>query len=461
MRGSQGGAFANSCVLPFERAFRTIKANRCYHHHNKTAPDIGHNTCNELIMRGKSSHILGAVAFIVFVDMLGIGLILPVMPRLIGEIAQTGLDRSAEIGGLLTFAYAGMQFLCAPFIGGLSDRFGRRPVLLTTLFLLALDYAVMAWAPTLAWLVPGRMISGIMGASWAAANSCIADCIPAERRGAAFGMLGGAGAAGFVLGPALGGIAGEIGTRAPFIIAASLAGLGVIGGPVFLRETLPTERRRAFDLARANPLGSLIQMARTPFVLSCLGVAFFMQLAAQAQMSIWAYWGELQFGWSPMVSGLTVSFYGVLIGTAQAVLTGKSIARFGAANTARYSLLLGIPCYLLLAFATGTPMVIAAIMVGALTGMTFPAMQGLMTVRVSEDAQGELQGAIASTVSLTSIIGPVMMTQIFGHFADDVGIFFPGAPYLVSLALLVVAIGLLWRTMGGQRSAAVPLAGAE
>ncbi|KPQ21006.1 MAG: Arabinose efflux permease, partial (plasmid) [Porphyrobacter sp. HL-46] len=176
-------------------------------------------------MRGKSSHILAAVAFIVFVDMLGIGLILPVMPRLIGEIAQTSLDRSAEIGGLLTFAYAGMQFLCAPFIGGLSDRFGRRPVLLTTLFLLAVDYAVMAWAPTLAWLVAGRLISGIMGASWAAANSCIADCIPAERRGAAFGMLGGAGAAGFVLGPALGGIAGEIGTRAPFIIAASLAGL--------------------------------------------------------------------------------------------------------------------------------------------------------------------------------------------------------------------------------------------
>jgi DHA1 family tetracycline resistance protein-like MFS transporter len=453
VRGSQGGAFANSCVLTFERAFRKIEANRCCHHHNKTARDVGHKTCKDLIMRGKSSHILAAVAFIVFVDMLGIGLILPVMPRLIGEIAQTGLDRSAEIGGLLTFAYAGMQFLCAPFIGGLSDRFGRRPVLLTTLFLLAVDYAVMAWAPTLAWLVAGRLISGIMGASWAAANSCIADCIPAERRGAAFGMLGGAGAAGFVLGPALGGIAGEIGTRAPFIIAASLAGLGVIGGLVFLRETLPPERFRAFDLKRANPLGSLIQMARTPFVLSCLAVAFFMQMAAQAQMSIWAYWGELEFGWSPTVSGLTVSFYGVLIGAAQAVLTGKSIARFGAANTARYSLLLGIPSYLLLAFATGTPMVIAAIIVGALTGMTFPAMQSLMTVRVSEDAQGELQGAIASTISLTSIIGPVMMTQIFGHFADDTGIFFPGAPYLVSLALLVVAIGLLWRTMGGLRSA--------
>lgn len=412
-------------------------------------------------MRGKSSHILAAVAFIVFVDMLGIGLILPVMPRLIGEIAQTSLNRSAEIGGLLTFAYAGMQFLCAPFIGGLSDRFGRRPVLLTTLLLLALDYAVMAWAPTLAWLVAGRMMSGVMGASWAAANSCIADCIPAEKRGAAFGMLGGAGAAGFVLGPALGGIAGEIGTRTPFIIAAGLAMIGVIGGLAILRETLHPQRRRAFNPARANPLGALIQMARTPFVLSCLGVAFSMQLAAQAQMSIWAFWGEMQFGWTPTISGLTVSFYGVLMGVAEAVLTGKSIARFGAANTARYSLLLGIPSYLLLAFATGTPMVIAAIVVGALTGMTFPAMQSMMTMRVSEDAQGELQGAIASTVSLTSIIGPVMMTQIFGHFADDRGIFFPGAPYLVSLALLTLAIGLLWRTMRGLGPAEQPVTAPE
>lgn len=410
--------------------------------------DFAVDRCDVLTMRKTSTPILAAVAFIVFVDMLGIGLIIPVMPRLIGEIARTSIDRSAEIGGLLLFAYAGMQFLFAPIIGGLSDRFGRRPVLLTTLFLLSVDYAIMAWAPTLAWLVAGRMMSGIMGASWAAANSCIADCIPAERRGAAFGLLGGAGAAGFVLGPALGGIAGEIGTRAPFVIAAGLGMIGVLAGLVVLRETLPTDRRRKFDPARANPLGSIIQMARTPFVLCCLGVAFFMQLSAQSQLSIWAYWGELQFGWTPSISGLTVSLYGVLLGVAQAGLTGRSISRFGAANTAKYTLLFGIPSYLLLAFATSTPMVIAAILAGALTGMTFPALQSLMTVQVSEDAQGELQGAIASTVSLTSILGPIMMTQIFGRFADDKGIFFPGAPYLVSLGLLLVAIGLLWWTLG-------------
>ena len=178
-------------------------------------------------MKNGGASILFSVAFIVFVDMLGLGLIIPVMPRLISEVSATSIYRSAEIGGFLMFSYAGMQFLFAPTIGGLSDRYGRRPVLLTTLFLLAIDYAIMALAPTMIWLVMGRMMSGIMGASWAAANSCVADCISAEKRGRAFGMLAGAGAAGFVLGPALGGLAGEFGTRVPFIVAACLALVGV------------------------------------------------------------------------------------------------------------------------------------------------------------------------------------------------------------------------------------------
>lgn len=403
-------------------------------------------------MRGEVRPILATVAFIVFIDMLGIGLILPVMPHLIGEVAHTGIDRSAEIGGLLLFVYAGMQFLFAPVIGGLSDRFGRRPVLLTTLLLLSIDYFIMVLAPSLAWLVAGRMLSGIMGASWAASNSCIADCVEPEDRGAAFGMLGGAGAAGFVLGPAVGGLASVLGTRFPFVIAAGLAFAGAAAGLVFLKETLPAERRRAFELGRANPLGSILQMARTPFVLACLVVIFFMQLSAQAQLSIWAYWGELQFGWSPTTIGLTVSLYGIMLGIAQAVLTGRSIARFGAERTAKYALLFGLPSYFLLALATSTSTVLLAIVLGTVTGMTFPALQGLMTARVSEDAQGELQGAIASTVSLTSIIGPVLMTQIFARFSNHAGSYFPGAPYVFSFALLFVAIVILWRTLAEIRS---------
>ena len=398
-------------------------------------------------MDGSVNITLRLVAFIVFVDMLGLGLILPVMPRLIGEISNVGIDRSAEIGGFLLFTYAAMQFLFAPIVGGLSDRFGRRPVLLTTLAALGVDYCVMAVAPSLTWLFAGRMISGIMGATWAASNSCIADCVPVERRGAAFGLLGGAGAAGFVLGPSVGGLAGEFGTRLPFAIAAVLALSGATVGYFVLRETLPPERRRPFAISRANPLGSLVQMTKIPFVIDSLSVIFFMQLSGQAQTSIWAFWGALRFGWSPLTSGLTISSYGFLLGTAQAVLTGKSIARFGAANTARFSLLFGIPSYLLLAFAPSTSVVIMAILVGTITGMTFPSLQSLMTARVSEDAQGELQGAIASTISLTAIIGPITMTQIFGHFSDRKGLFFPGAPFIVSIVLISVAITLLWRML--------------
>ena len=240
--------------------------------------------------------ILGMVAFIVFVDMLGIGLIIPVMPELIEDISSVSVDRAAEIGGTLLFTYAAMQFLFAPVIGGLSDRFGRRPILLLTLCALGIDYLIMALAPTLTWLFVGRAISGIMGATWAASNSCIADCIPRENRGGAFGLMGGAGAAGFVLGPALGGIAGEFGPRIPFVIAGSMALSGALVGVFLLRETLPASRRRTFSLKRANPLGSILQLSRHPFVIGCLAALFFMQLGAQAQLSIWAYWGTLRFG---------------------------------------------------------------------------------------------------------------------------------------------------------------------
>ncbi|WP_088310625.1 MFS transporter [Novosphingobium sp. B 225] len=398
-------------------------------------------------MDGEKKATLAVVALIVFIDSLGVGLILPVMPRLIGEITHSGLGQAAEFGGLLLFSYAAMQFLFAPVIGGLSDRFGRRPVLLVTLFLLGIDYLVMAAAPTLGWLFAGRLLSGLMGATWAAANSCVADMIEDDNRGGAFGMLGGAGAAGFLLGPVVGGLAGEYGTRVPFLCAGALALIGSLLGLFLLKETLPPDRRRQFDPRRANPLGSILQMARTPFVLKCLVVVFFMQLSAQAQFSIWAYWGELRFGWTPAISGLTVALYGFMLGLFQAMLTGKAIARYGAVQTARWSLLLGLPSYALLAFAGSTATVLAAIVVGAATGMTFPALQALMTARTQRDAQGELQGAIASTVSLTSIIGPVLMTQIFARFSDRTGLYLPGAPYVLSFALLSVAIVILWRTL--------------
>lgn len=388
----------------------------------------------------KPQSILLFVAFIVFIDMVGIGLIIPVMPALIQDVTSVRLDRAAEIGGWLIAIYSVMQFLFAPIIGGLSDRFGRRPVLLMTLALLGLDYLVMAWAPDLIWLFLARMVSGVMGASWAAANSCVADMAKPEERGKFFGLLGGMGALGFVVGPALGGILGEISTRLPFFAAAGLALLGVLVGAFMLKETLPIDKRRAFSFFRANPLGSIIQMSKTPLVLGFLITIFILQTAAQAYFAVWSYWLIEQFDWSKLQIGLAVALYGISLALVQGGLAGMLIQKFGERQTAIYALLFGIPAYIIFAFANQDWMVYLGILVGAISGASFPAMQQMMSKRINEDAQGELQGAVASTISLTSIFGPVMMTAIFAAYADDKGLYFPGAPFLFGALLLSISI---------------------
>ena len=388
---------------------------------------------------------LPLIAMIVFIDTASIGLIIPVIPSLISGMANVTIDRAAEIGGLLLFSFAVMQFLCAPIIGGLSDRYGRRPVLLFTLAALGLDYALMAWAPTLAWLFVGRIISGIMGATWPAANSCIADTIAPEARGRVFGMLGGAGASGFVLGPAIGGLLGSYNDRLPFVAASVLALSGAAVGYFILKETLPPEKRRAFSIARANPLGNVIQMAKLPLVLGFLTVIFLMQLAAQSQLSIWSYYGILKFNWTPFQIGLTVTFYGILLAAVQGGLTGPAIKRYGEVRTATISLMFSLPAYLVFAFAGSTWAMLFGIVLGTMGGFAFPAMQSIMTRRVSEDAQGELQGAIASMISATSIIGPVIMTNVFGTFSDPQGSYFPGAPFILA-AVIGGAAFLMFRS---------------
>ncbi len=388
---------------------------------------------------------LAFVAAVVFIDMVGIGLIIPVMPTLLRNLTGASIDRAAEIGGWLLFAYAFMQFLLAPVVGGLSDRFGRKPVLLLALFLLGADYLIMAFAPDLWWLLAGRLMAGGMGASWAAANSCVADIVPQEQRGRYFGILGGAGASGFVIGPAIGGLLGSYGDRMPFFAAAVLCIVGAALGLVLLRETLPIDKRRGLTLARANPFGTIVQMAKTPVVLGFLGIIFLMQLASQSIFSVWAYYNTLAFGWSEWNIGLSVALYGVLLMIVQGGLTGPCIARFGAKTTCLIGFMFALPAYGLFAFAPGSWAMIVGIVLGSFAGLTFPAMQQLMTERTAADSQGELQGAIASIVSMTSIVGPIIMTGLFGAFADDQGLFFPGAPFVLSIAILAAALGaLLW-----------------
>lgn len=380
------------------------------------------------------------VAFIVFVDMCGIGLIIPVMPKLIAGLTGEGLGRAAEIGGLLIFAYSVMQFLFAPIIGGLSDRYGRRPILLGTLAILGLDYILMALAPTLTWLVVGRIISGIMGATFAAANSCIADVVKSEDRGQAFGLMGAAGAAGFVMGPAIGGVLVQFGDRAPFWAAAVIALIGFVVGLFMLSETLPAEKQRKFSISRANPLGNILQMMKSPLVLGFLGVIFTMQLAVQVQPAVWSYYTILKFGWTELTIGLSVALYGALIAAVQGLLTGKVIERFGEIKVGLFGLMMAVPAYLLFSVASAGWMMFAGMFIGVAANMAFPGMQAIMTRDISEDAQGELQGAIASVVSITSIIGPLIMTGLFGAFSDQKGVYFPGAPFALAAALIAVAV---------------------
>lgn len=394
------------------------------------------------------------VAFIVFVDMAGVGLITPGMPQLIKELAHVDIGRAAQVGGYLLVAFAAMQFLFSPIIGSLSDRFGRRPVLLITLGSFAIDYGVMAFAPSVTMLFIGRMISGVTGATWAAANSCIADVVPVSDRGAAFGVIGGAGAAGLVLGPAIGGLVGEFGVRLPFLVAAFLAMTGVVIGFYTFAETLPAASRRPFSLGRADPIGSLIATRKSPFIWRALIVLFIVQFALQAQISVWPYYGPASFGWTPLTTGLTTALYGVLMVVVRAVVTRRIIGRLGAAATARVGIVFAIPSYIMLSFAENTGVVLAAILIGSLAGITYPSIQTMMTARTEHDAQGELQGVIASSNALTAILGPVPMTWLFERYVDRHGVYMPGAPFLLAAIMLGGATLLLWR-LTGQRAAHV------
>lgn len=388
---------------------------------------------------------LALIAFIVFIDMVGIGLMVPVMPGLIAEVSTAKLQDAALIGGALHFAYSFMLFICAPIVGGLSDRFGRRPVLLGALTAMGIDYLLMAWAPTLFWLFLGRIVSGAMGATWAASNSCIADLFPPEERAAKFGLIGAAGAAGFVMGPALGGLLGEYGLRLPFLAAGILALGGALLGYLRFAETLPPEGRRRFTIARANPLGTLIQMSKIPAVMGMIAVLLLFQLANQSTHITWAFYLIEKFQWSPWNIGVATAVYGLLLAAVQGGLTGPAIARFGAIRTATIGALAILPAYALLAFAWSGPMVYAGAAIGALAGLFFPAAQGLMSARVGPDAQGELQGAIASTISIAAIAGPLMMPPVFAAFSDGRGLYFPGAPFGLALMLSIAGLLLFYR----------------
>ena len=388
-----------------------------------------------------------AVVFIfitVLIDSISFGIVLPVLPQLIVELTGVQMGPAAAYGGWLSFAYAAVQFFCAPVLGNLSDRFGRRPVLLSALFVLGLDYLIMGVAPTIGWLFFGRIVAGVTGASYTPAYAYMADITPPEKRAQNFGLLGAAFGGGFILGPLVGGLLGILGPRAPFFAAAGLALLNSAFGFFALPETLPPESRRPFAWARANPLGTLLQLRKFPVVLWIAGAMFLWQLAHQVLPSVWSFYTILKFGWSTAEVGYSLAVAGIVLVIGQGLLTRTLIPRFGGErNAAMIGLLFGGLTYLGYGLATQGWMMYAWLLAWLLASFAYPSMNAVMSRQVAPNAQGELQGGVASLFSLSAILGPPLMTQLFSYFSgSDAPVYFPGAAFVAAALLVGGSIGL-------------------
>ena len=396
--------------------------------------------------------------------MIGFGLILPVLPALLVELTGEPLSRAAIHGGWLAFVYAVMQFLAAPVLGNLSDRFGRRPVLLYAIGALGVDYVIMGTAPTLGWLFLGRAISGMAGASFTPAYAYVADVTRPEHRARNFGLIGGMFGLGFILGPALGGLLGGLGTRAPFFAAAGLSLLNFGYGLLVLPETLPAERRRAFQWKRANPLGTLVEMRRHPVVLGLLGALLLWMLGHQVMPSTWAFYTKLRFGWPERTIGASLALAGAIMASAQAILPRVLVPRIGERRAAMLGIAVAITGYLGYATATAGWMMFAWLATWFFGALVMPVTNALMSHRVAANAQGELQGAVASLFSLSSIAGPPLMTQLFGRFsAPGARVHLPGAAFFAAAALATCSLAIYWvvsRQPAGRPVAAEADAGA-
>ena len=386
------------------------------------------------------------VAITVLLDIIGFGLIIPVLPALLVELTGRGVNEASIYGGWLAFLYAAIQFACAPILGNLSDRFGRRPVLLFSVGALGVDYLVMGFAPTIGWLFVGRAISGIAGASFTPAYAFVADVAPPEKRAQSFGLVSAAFGIGFILGPALGGLLGNLGPRAPFFVAAGLSLCNFLYGWFVLPESLPKERRRAFDWRRANPLGTLLQVRKRPEVLGVLGALFLWMVAHQVMPSAWPFYGKFRFGWSSATIGLSLAAAGLMMASSQLSLLRRLVPRIGERRAALLGIAIAGIGYAGYGAATATWMMFAWLPTWFFGALVMPSTNALLSHRVPPDAQGELQGAVAALFSLSSIVGPPIMTQIFARTTRaSTPVHVPGAVFFVASALAALCFAMYWR----------------
>lgn len=399
--------------------------------------------------REPGKHAITFIFITVLIDMIGFGLIIPVMPQLIGDLTGLQADEAARLGAVLMVSYAVMQFVFAPIIGGLSDRFGRKPILLAALAGFAIDYLIMGFAPVFWLLLIGRLLAGVFGASYTTANAFIADITPPEQRAGRFGMMGAAFGLGFIIGPGLGGLLGEwFGPRAPFFAAAALSALNFVYGLIVLPETLKPENRRKFDWKRANPFGALWQIRRYPAVLGLMVAVSLMMLGHAVFPAIWSYYTAYRFEWSSDAIGFSLMAVGIATAIVQGGLTRVLVPKLGEWRAIVFSLVLGIAAYAAYGLITAGWMVYVVIALSAVGGIGQPALQGVMSRLVPPNAQGELQGAMTSLQSLSMIIGPLIMSSTFASFSGEgAPVEFPGAPFILAAGLtgLALMVALLAR----------------
>lgn len=391
---------------------------------------------------------LGFIFVTLLIDVTGLGIIIPVLPALIKQLIHGNLSLAASYGGWLTLAYALTQFIFAPILGNLSDQFGRRPVLLFSLLGFGIDYLLLAFSPTIYWLFVGRIIAGITGASFTTASAYIADISTPEKRAQNFGIIGAAFGLGFILGPVFGGLLGQYGARVPFFAAAALSFINLIYGYFVLPESLSKENRRPFDRKRANPLGSLLQLKKYPGISGLIASLILMYIANNAIQSIWSFYGIEKFNWTEQWIGYSLGFVGLMIGVVQVGVIRWAIPKFGSDK----SLYIGLSFYslglILFALATKGWMMFAFIIPYSLGGIAGPAIQSILSGFVPANEQGELQGALTSLMSATTIVAPPLMTNLFAYFTkDSAPFYFPGAPFFLSAILVLIGVLLAYRSL--------------
>lgn len=399
---------------------------------------------------------VGFIFITLLIDTMGWGLIIPVLPELIAELKHISINEASAYGGLLLSTYAIIQFMFSPVIGNLSDRYGRRPVLLSSLLGFGIDYIILALAPTFGWLFLGRVIAGITGASFTTGSAYIADVSTPETRAKNFGLIGAAFGLGFIIGPALGGLLSGWGIRAPFFAAAGLCLLNTLYGYFVLPESLSKEHRRSFDWKKANPFGSLQFLRKTPAI-SGLAFGFFLiYMAAQSVQGNWSFFTMYRFNWTPGLVGVSLAVVGVLVGAVQVGLTRVLNPKIGDAKSIYFGLTLYTIGLVLFAFATSTWMMFAFLVPYCLGGVAGPSLQATLAGHVPPNQQGELQGALTGLMSLTTVLGPLLMNNLFTFFTSPKAPFlFPGVSFLLGAVFMLFSLIIIWFVLSREKRLAV------